>query len=149
MAAAPRPLLETRLPHQVDRLPELLDAIEALAAQFGWSDAFRHQVLLVVEELVVNAMSYGGRTPGDGWVSVCLIGEEDSLVIQIADNGREYDPFASAPEPSLDLDLDSRAIGGLGVHFVREMTDSREYRRIDGENHLRLTKRWAASPHGQ
>ena len=144
MAAAPRLLLESRLPHQVDRLPDLLDAIEALAAQVGWHDGFRHQVLLVVEELVVNAMSYGGCAPGDGWVSVRLLAEEDELVIHIADNGREYDPFASAPEPSLDLDLDSRAIGGLGVHFVREMTDSRDYRRVDGENHLRLTKRWGA-----
>ncbi len=144
MATSSPLLLELRLPHQVDRLPELLDAIEAVSAQAGWSDGFRTHVLLVVEELVVNAMSYGGCAPGEGWVSVRLLAQEVDLVIEIADNGIAYDPFTSAPEPSLDLDLDSRAIGGLGVHFVREMTDSREYQRVDGENRLRLTKRWSA-----
>ncbi len=144
-AVSGAPLLRMRLPHQVERLPELLDAIERLAGDQGWDDAFRAQLLLVVEELVVNAMSYGGCEPGAGWVEIGFVASHDGLDIQISDNGKAYDPFSSAPEPDLDLDLDDRPIGGLGVHLVKEMTDRHSYQRSGDENRVALFKRWSAA----
>jgi serine/threonine-protein kinase RsbW len=135
-------LLDLQIPHRIERLPGLLDAIEGLAAQHEWDAMFCSQILLVVEELVVNAVSYGGRDPDEGWVLVRVAHAPDGLFITIVDNGQPYDPFASAPEPDLDLDLDSRSIGGLGVHFVREMTDIQTYVRSDGKNRVTLLKRW-------
>lgn len=135
-------LLDLHIPHRIERLPGLLDAIEHLAEHQAWDAVFRAQILLVVEELVVNAVSYGGRDPDEGCVRIRFAHAPDGLFITIVDNGRPYDPFASAPEPDLDLDLDSRPIGGLGVHFVREMTDIQTYVRSDGNNRVTLLKRW-------
>lgn len=136
------PLLDLQIPHDLEHLPGVLDAIEQLAEQHGWDTVFRTHVLLVVEELVVNAVSYGGRDPDEGWVRVRFTQLPDDLSIMIVDNGQPYDPLASAPEPDLDLDLDSRPIGGLGVYFVREMTDTQSYVRGEGENRITLLKRW-------
>ena len=137
-------LLEHKLECRIEVLPALLDAIEGLAGEHNWTDSFRTNVLLVVEELVVNAISYGGRTAEDGWVTVRLLGTPEGLSLEIADNGVAFDPLASTPEPSLDQDLDSRAVGGLGVFFVRELTDSQHYARINGENRVTLFKHWPA-----
>jgi len=139
------PLLELRIPHSIEHLPGLLDQIERLAGQHDWDAMFCSQILLVVEELVVNAVSYGGRDPDEGWVIVRFVQLPDGLSVTIVDNGQPYDPFESAPEPDLDLDLDSRPIGGLGVHFVKEMTDCHAYERRDGENRVTLLKRWPKS----
>ncbi|MEN9774554.1 MAG: hypothetical protein RL322_1624 [Pseudomonadota bacterium] len=137
--------LEQRLADQQADLPLLLDRLEALAQDRRWTDVFRSQVMLVIEELVVNALTYGGRDTGQAWVKVQLLESVEGLEIRITDNGDAFDPFVEAPEPSLDLDLDSRAVGGLGVHFVREMTDTRTYQRQNDENHVVLFKRWQAS----
>lgn len=137
-------LLDRKLANRLEELPGLLDAIESLAAERKWTDLFRTHVLLVVEEIVVNVISYGGRGPDDGWVRVVLSDSQDGLQIDICDNGVAFDPFVGAAAPSLDLDLDSREVGGWGVHFVREMTDLHRYERVGEENRVRLFKRWSA-----
>jgi serine/threonine-protein kinase RsbW len=135
-------LFDFRISQNIAQLPELLDAIERVAEAHAWDDLFRAQVLLVVEELVVNVISYGSRDPDEGWIQIRLKHLPDGLSIMIADNGQAYDPFNSAPAPSLDLDLDDRPVGGLGVHFVREMTDIQTYIRADEENRVTLLKSW-------
>ena len=135
-------LFESRIAHRIECLPALLDEIQHLADSDRWDALFTAQLLLVVEELVVNAVSYGGREPDEGWVVVRFDRMPDGLCILIADNGQPYDPFESAPEPDLDLDLDSRPVGGLGVHFVREMTDTQTYVRTESGNRITLLKRW-------
>ena len=98
------------------------------------------QLTLVIEELVVNAVNYGGQPPGQGWVEVCIDAAEDGVSVSIEDNGKAFDPFSVA-EPDTELDLDSRAIGGLGVHFVREMTQIQGYERVGVINRVTLFKR--------
>lgn len=134
-------LFELRIPHQLERLPSLLDGIQQFAETRGWDSLFSAQVLLIVEELVVNAMSYGGRDSDEGWIYVRFDCLEGGLSILIADNGQPYDPFESAT-PDLELDLDDRPVGGLGVHFVREMTERQSYTRTGSENRVTLFKRW-------
>ena len=56
------------------------------------------------------------------------------------DDGIAFDP-TKMPPPDLDLDIDDREPGGLGLFMVTEMSDSVEYARIDGHNHLTVTKR--------
>lgn len=145
MTPPPALCLEQCLAHLQAELPPLLDRIEALAQDRGWADLFRSQVMLVIEEWVVNALSYGGRDIGQGWVRVQLFETVEGLEIRMTDNGDAFDPFAAAPEPSLDLDLDQRAVGGLGIYFMRELTDQRTYQRHHDENHVVLFKRWSVS----
>lgn len=123
----------------VDQLPQILDGLERVSEEHHWEAGLHMQVALVVEELVVNAASYGGRAPGEGWVDVQIVRTSDGLRIVIEDNGDPFDPF-SVSEPDTELDLDSRAIGGLGVHFVREMTDQQRYERDGPINRVTLFK---------
>jgi anti-sigma regulatory factor (Ser/Thr protein kinase) len=39
-----------------------------------------------------------------------------------------------------DKPLEERQIGGLGIHFVREMMNSVDYQRTDHKNIVTLTK---------
>ena len=59
--------------------------------------------------------------------------------MEIADNGKPYDPL-SAPPPDIDSALDDRPIGGLGVYLVRQLMDDVRYCHDRGWNKLTLTK---------
>lgn len=129
-----------RIGNSVDQLPQILDGLEETGARLGWDAGLQMQIALVVEELVVNAASYGGRAPGEGWVEVRIDAVTEGLRIVIEDNGKAFDPL-SVSVPDTELDLDSRAIGGLGVHFVRELTDQQSYERAGEINRITLFKR--------
>ena len=39
------------------------------------------------------------------------------------------------------MDIESAEIGGLGVHLIPQLTDEQSYRRDNGYNRLRVSKR--------
>ncbi len=61
------------------------------------------------------------------------------IVVEITDDAKPFDPF-EVQKPDTDAALEDRPIGGLGVHFVREMMDGYQYRRSRGRNIVTLTK---------
>jgi serine/threonine-protein kinase RsbW len=127
----------------MDELATVLEEVDKMATRAQWSAAFQMQVGLVIEELVVNAISYGGQEPTQGWIRLNLTGDDHGLHIQLEDNGIAFDPFHSLPPPDTESDLEDRPIGGLGVHLVKEMTDEQRYERIGDINRIQLTKAWA------
>jgi anti-sigma regulatory factor (Ser/Thr protein kinase) len=56
------------------------------------------------------------------------------------DDGQPFDPLL-APTPDTSAPLESRAIGGLGIHLVRKLTTSQRYARTGALNRLLVTKR--------
>lgn len=95
------------------------------------------KVNLALEELVLNVMNYG-HDDGLHEIDIKLVSEENSLTIEIVDDGRPFDPLNDAPIPDVNAELEDRTIGGLGIHFVRKMMDDVRYRREEGKNHLTL-----------
>ena len=96
------------------------------------------KVNLVLDELSVNIVNYGGEASE---IEVSLAADADEVRVEIADDGRPFDPLNDAMEPDLDAPLEDRAIGGLGIHLVREMMDELHYSREDGKNRLAMVKR--------
>jgi serine/threonine-protein kinase RsbW len=136
-------LFRCRICNSINELPSILDGLEATALDQAWDPIFLMQLTLVVEELVVNAINYGGRLAGQGWAEIRVESADGGVGITIEDNGLAFDPF-SAAAPDTELDLDSRSIGGLGVHFVREMTDNHSYERSGEINRVVLFKRFGS-----
>ena len=132
---------------KLDKLSGLQQAVAKFGVEQGWPPDWEYQVELVIEELVVNIVSYGfaedvanGRVE-NGRVEVVLDSGPDDIRIDILDNGRPFDPFSEAPLPDTDSSVEERPIGGLGVHFVKTMMDAARYRREGDKNHVTLIKR--------
>jgi anti-sigma regulatory factor (Ser/Thr protein kinase) len=137
------PNLNLQIHTSMDELASVLEEVDKMATLAQWSPAFQLQVGLVIEELVVNAITYGGQRSTQGWIRLKLTGDDRGLHIQLEDNGIAFDPFYLLPPPDTESDLEDRPIGGLGVHLVRKMTDEQSYERIGGVNRIQLTKVWA------
>ncbi|GAB4485238.1 MAG: hypothetical protein OHK0031_09330 [Anaerolineales bacterium] len=68
------------------------------------------------------------------------------LTLQLRDRGRPFDP-ASIAEPDVNAPLDDRAIGGLGLFFMRKLMDEVRFASSpESGNLLTLIKRRPAPP---
>ena len=120
-----------------DALRHMESSIEEFGHQENWPDDLIFKLHLILEELGLNAMTYGGASS----VRIVISVEAESVTIEISDDGGAFDPLHDAPEADVNAALDDRAIGGLGIHLVRTLTNDLSYRREGGRNHLTLVTR--------
>ena len=139
-------MAEITLRTDLSELTALAEFVDRFAAEAALPADAAFQLNLVLEELVTNTINHGQVAAGDE-IRLRLERRGDVVEANLVDTGAAFDP-RSLPPPELDAPLESRSIGGLGVHLVRQFVDELEYRREDDRNHVRLRKRIAASSAG-
>jgi anti-sigma regulatory factor (Ser/Thr protein kinase) len=136
--------LHTVLANQRGEITRLADIVQ----QFGTANRLSvddiMRVRLVLDEIVVNIVAHGYEDAGDTNhhdIDIHLeLDDRDVLTIRVTDDAREYDP-RTAPAPRFDLPIEERRKGGLGVHIVKAIMDTVDYRLVEGHNVLTLTKK--------
>jgi serine/threonine-protein kinase RsbW len=63
----------------------------------------------------------------------------------IEDDGAPFDPL-SVPLADFEPDLLKRAVGGLGIRFIRALNDEVCYERVENRNRLTLRRNLARPP---
>ncbi len=125
-----------------DNLQYIQGAVEELGQREAWPESLTFKVNLVLEELGLNILTHGrqggGRRPE---IEIVLTSEDETLTIEVLDDGQPFDPLEDAPRPDVDAGIEDRNIGGLGLHLVRTMMDDLHYQRDDGKNRLTLVAR--------
>ncbi|MEI6081371.1 MAG: SpoIIE family protein phosphatase [Verrucomicrobiota bacterium] len=96
---------------------------------------------VILEELVTNVIKYGGVDAGQECCLIELLREGNQITIRFSDWGN---PFNSLARDEVDTDkpIEEREIGGLGIHFIKKLTDTQSYEYKDGKNVLTLTKKF-------
>jgi serine phosphatase RsbU (regulator of sigma subunit)/anti-sigma regulatory factor (Ser/Thr protein kinase) len=94
---------------------------------------------IILEELVTNVIKYGGLKPGEECCLIELIRSGNHLTIHFSDSGIPFNPLEQE-EVDTSLPIEERPIGGLGIHFIKKLTDTQSYERREGRNVLTLTK---------
>ena len=124
-------------PANLDQLSELIRFLSEFAKSNGFSEERLSKIHLVAEEALVNIFKYAyPKTEGRVQVSVDM-DDRGRCVIEFSDTGPPFDPL-SAHEPDLTLEVAERNIGGLGILFIRKMSDDVQYRRQGDRNILTL-----------
>lgn len=124
----------------IAEIPHLLDWVETCCGESGVGGDTPSKLALALEEAVANTINHAfAGMPAPHRVSVVLTIDGGRVAAEIVDNGRPFDPSA-APEPDCASPLDSRDVGGLGIHLIRRTMDRVQYRRVGDENRLRLEK---------
>jgi sigma-B regulation protein RsbU (phosphoserine phosphatase) len=128
------------LPNDVKQVPLLAEFIDGICEAAEVDMMLTMQLNLAIEEAVVNVMNYAYPAGTEG--TVCIDAQMSNGVLQfvISDSGAPFDPTARA-EVDTTLSAEERGIGGLGIHIVRQIMDSIDYKRVDGRNVLTLGKK--------
>ena len=129
-----------------ENLAALLDFTDGACARAGLQPPDAFAVRLAVEEVCANLIAHGYGDGPPGPVHVRIAPGADAIVVSIADRAPPFDPVR-APAPALDADWETRPIGGLGIHLVKQLMDEVKYESFaDGGNQLTLIKRRNAKP---
>ena len=105
------------------------------ADKAGMNKKDAKRLRLIVEEAVANVVNYSG-TP-----SLLLAAEvvDRQLHITVTDSGKPFNPI-TAPVTDISVSGDERKEGGLGILFMRQMSDGLDYRRENEHNILTIKK---------
>jgi anti-sigma regulatory factor (Ser/Thr protein kinase) len=125
---------------QLSEIRRATELVDEFRAHHGLADMDANAIHVVLDEILSNSIRHGLAGAASHAIAVTLELSEGEITVEVEDDGLAYDP-TRAPAPVLAGTLDERKLGGLGVAFVRSLTDSIEYRRIDGRNRLVLRRR--------
>ncbi len=98
-----------------------------------------YDLLLCMDEACSNIIEHGyvGLEPAEIDFSLEINGGQ--AVMTIKDTGHPFDPN-SAALPDLSAPLSERAVGGLGLFFIKKTMDMVKYQVTDSGNIMTLTK---------
>lgn len=116
-------------------------AFAELAARHAVAGKAASDVLVALDEILSNVRRHAAGLGRPVDVKVAFAVSPGRLRIEVSDDGAAFDPLALAP-PATDAALEARPIGGLGVLFVKSLTDAQAYERTEGRNRLRLVKKF-------
>jgi anti-sigma regulatory factor (Ser/Thr protein kinase) len=115
--------------------------LQDIAERETWPARARFGLTLSMDEALTNILSYAfaqGRSANEApTVQIGYRRDGSDLCLEIADNGRAYDPTAWSPAP-LAHTLDEARPGGQGVRLMRHNLKDLRYRRDGGWNRLTL-----------
>jgi serine/threonine-protein kinase RsbW len=120
-------------------------AVEAAEAAGLKGEALFH-VELAVDEACTNIVEHAYGQADEGCIEAAYgTYQEDGeryFVIRLVDSGAPFDPGV-VPEPQIGDGSEALQVGGLGMHFMREMMDRIEFHFHSGWNELIMYKKLA------
>lgn len=123
-------------PARLDALGAVCDLLERFCEAGGVARDDRLRMNLVLEELFTNTVRHGHGEDSHAPVWIGLEAAPEHLALEIEDTAPPYNPFARSVD--VDLPIEERKIGGLGVHLTRELSLGVEYAFVFGRNCVRL-----------
>ena len=133
------PRMNVVVANDISEINRLHTNVSQFCREQGLSSEIEGDLCLALEEVLVNVIRYGHPEGGRHEIQVLLSLERDCVVATVDDDGVPFNPL-EVPEPDLSGPIETRPIGGLGIHIVRNITDGLEYRRSEGRNHLVIRK---------
>jgi anti-sigma regulatory factor (Ser/Thr protein kinase) len=107
------------------------------AEALGVQSAISQSLILAFDELLSNIIYYAYQDDNEHEIEIQVDLTETSVTATIMDDGVAFNPFG-LDEPDTTTSLQSREIGGLGIHLVRQIIDQVGYEHRDGKNVVTL-----------
>ena len=127
----------TTIRNRLEDIQRLPDLIAALAAEHNLPPAVVFDMNVALDEVLSNIIKYAYADQRIHEIAIRLTASKDEVIAEVDDDGRPFDPL-SAPPPQLDQPIAERRVGGLGIHFVRNLVTAASYSRVGGCNRLIL-----------
>ena len=107
----------------------------------NFNDEVIYAIQLSVDELFTNIVSYGYDDSQTHIVKLIIDVTKEEVQVEIIDDAKPFNPLDDAPDVNLDLSVEERKIGGVGIHLVKSLMTEVSYMRDENYNRLRLVKK--------
>jgi len=88
-----------------------------------------YKIDLALEEMLTNVIKYGYDDDARHEISVSLQLDQNRILLEMRDDGHEFNPLLEAPPSDLSGELEERRVGGMGILLTRSMVDAISYSR--------------------
>jgi len=127
------PKLELTVPNRLSENSRVQKHFDTFAEDYGIPEKVRLKMNVVFDELLTNIISYAYQDNKEHGIKVKVELSADRLKVSMVDGGIPFNPLG-VETPDMELPLEERKIGGLGIHLVRNMMDKVSYRRRIDKN---------------
>ncbi len=130
-------MIAKKFPGNLDSLSPVRDFVHEHALSAGLDKKSAYNLILAIDEVVTNIINYGYIEAGiEGDVDVFIENEDTAFRVTVEDTAEPFDPRDNElpTEEDLNLPLEDRAIGGLGIFLVFSSVDKFNYEYVDGRN---------------
>jgi serine/threonine-protein kinase RsbW len=123
-------------------LPGILDSLSAIgkyvntaALEAGLDKKAAYKLRLAVDEIASNIIIHGYQEAGLlGEVVVRAQSDLETLTITLEDTSAPFDPRDKERPEQIDLPIEERPIGGLGIYLAVESVDRFDYEYVNNRN---------------
>lgn len=126
--------------NDLSELGRLSADIEAFCEEQQVDFESANALQLCLDEVATNVISYAWQDKAEHHFEVALKKEYNVVTAMVRDDGAPFDPTSQVKEPDLTADIESREVGGLGVHFCRTLMQRFAYHREGAHNVLTLER---------
>jgi sigma-B regulation protein RsbU (phosphoserine phosphatase) len=122
-----------------DELPRATAALDDFASRHGVPKEVLADLQVALSEILTNIVDYAFSDEASHEIAIRLQRQENAVEVTIEDDGIAFDPLTQAA-PDTAAPLHARRVGGLGVHFAKNLMSEIRYQRSGDRNRLRLRK---------
>lgn len=131
------------LKNEVTELEKIALKLEELSEIWMLPPRVVMEINLALEELFSNVVFYAFNDGKEHLIRVDFsMTGPDTIMLTIEDDGQPFNLLEKPATDTIDLPLEQRPVGGLGIHLVKEMMTNVEYRRENGHNIVTLTRKF-------
>lgn len=112
--------------------------VEKIVARHALPERTQFAMDLCLEEAISNVIRHGYSGESNHEINVrCENRPPDSITLIVEDGAPPFNPLL-VPAPRVADSVNEMAVGGQGIHLVRQFADAVEYERLPSGNRLVL-----------
>ncbi|MCX6285960.1 MAG: SpoIIE family protein phosphatase [Bacteroidetes bacterium] len=134
---------QVRLLNRLGELNRLVATLEQVSEAWAIPPKVSMELNLILEELFTNIVFYAFDDGRDHEIILTFSRPENRMMqILLEDDGREFNLLEKDTSDSINHPIEDRQIGGLGIHFVKQLVNEIRYERKDGKNVVLLIRNY-------
>ncbi|HSE02134.1 MAG TPA: ATP-binding protein [Burkholderiales bacterium] len=134
---------ETTIRNRREELTRVVEAVNRLAAEHHLIAEVVKDMQVALDEVLSNIVDYGYADDAEHEIRIRLRLLDNVLEATIEDDGVPFNPLDRGA-PDTRAPLRERRIGGVGLHFVKNLMSEVRYDRVGNRNRLVLRKKLTA-----
>jgi len=143
LSSRPKFSMQEEFKRDPKSLSKVFRFIDSFFSKHHLDSSKKPEVLLAVEELFTNVIKYQAKSTKG--ITIGLTKGNGEVTIRMIIPDTEAFDFTKAKDPDLDLPIEQRRPGGLGIYLTKRMVDRIEFGYRNRITTITLTKTIGAS----
>jgi serine/threonine-protein kinase RsbW len=127
--------------NKIDELDRIRQFLDQIGTEWSLDPGMVFELNLVLEEHISNLVFYSYSDQAAHEISIEVQKDQARITVIVTDDGREFNILELPDNTEINKPLMERKIGGLGIHFIKTLTDHLEYESNGKMNRLVMVKK--------